>query len=86
MAGLTDGGRLWPAVKRSLSVDLGGVVLPTPVMIASGCGGVARELSGLVELRKVGAVVSRSISLEPRKGTPTPRIAESAAGIVWSTA
>ena len=72
-------------VKRSLSVDLGGVVLPTPVMIASGCGGIARELSGLVELRKVGAVVSRSISLEPRKGTPTPRIAESAAGIVWST-
>ncbi|HEY6566250.1 MAG TPA: dihydroorotate dehydrogenase [Actinomycetota bacterium] len=72
-------------VKRTLSVDLGGVVLPTPVMIASGCGGTGRELSGLADLRKVGAVVSRSISLEPRKGAPTPRIAESPAGIVWST-
>lgn len=72
-------------VKRTLTVDLGGVVLPTPVMIASGCGGTGRELTGLADLRKVGAVVSRSISLEPRKGAPTPRIAESPAGIVWST-
>jgi dihydroorotate dehydrogenase (NAD+) catalytic subunit len=72
-------------VKRTLTVDLGGVVLPTPVMIASGCGGTGRELSGLVDLRKVGALVSRSVSLEPRKGAPTPRLAESAAGIVWST-
>lgn len=72
-------------VKRTLRVELGGVVLPTPVMIAAGCGGTGRELTGLVDLRKVGALVSRSISLEPRKGTPTPRIAESPAGIVWST-
>jgi dihydroorotate dehydrogenase (NAD+) catalytic subunit len=74
-----------PGVKRTLSVDLGGVVLATPVMIAAGCAGTGRDLSGLVDLRKVGAVVSRSISLEPRKGAPTPRIAESPAGIVWST-
>lgn len=72
-------------VRRSLSVDLGGIVLPTPVMIASGCAGTGRELSGLVELRKVGGVVSRTITLEPEKGSPTPRIAESAAGVVWST-
>lgn len=72
-------------VKRTLSVDLGGMVLPTPVMIASGCGGTGRELSGLVDLRKVGALVSRSISMDPRKGSPTPRIAGSSAGVVWST-
>jgi dihydroorotate dehydrogenase (NAD+) catalytic subunit len=72
-------------VKRTLTVDLGGVVVPTPVMIASGCGGTGRELVGLADLRKVGAIVTRSISLEPRKGAPTPRIAESPAGIVWST-
>ncbi len=73
-------------VKRSLSVDLGaGLVLPTPVMVASGCAGTGRELGGLVDLRKVGAIVSRSVTVRPERGTPTPRIAETASGIVWST-
>lgn len=73
-------------VRRTLSVDLGaGLVLPTPVMVASGCAGTGRELGGLVELKKVGAVVSRSITPEPERGSPTPRIAESASGVVWST-
>jgi dihydroorotate dehydrogenase (NAD+) catalytic subunit len=73
-------------VKRTLTVDLGaGLVLPTPVMVASGCAGTGRELGGLVELRKVGAVVSRSVTVRPERGTPTPRIAETASGIVWST-
>ncbi|MEX1264052.1 MAG: dihydroorotate dehydrogenase [Actinomycetota bacterium] len=72
-------------VKRTLSVDLGGIVIPTPVMIAAGCAGTGSELSGLVDLRKVGAVVSRTITLEPEKGSPTPRLAESASGLVWST-
>jgi dihydroorotate dehydrogenase (NAD+) catalytic subunit len=73
-------------VKRTLAVDLGaGLVLPTPVMIAAGCAGTGRELSGLVDLHKVGGVVSRTVTLRPQKGSPTPRIAESPAGIVWST-
>ncbi len=72
-------------VKRTLSVDLRGLALPTPVMVASGCAGTGGELSSLLDLRKVGAVVSRSITLEPDRGSPTPRIDESAAGIVWST-
>lgn len=72
-------------MKRPLAVDLGGIVLATPVMIAAGCAGTGRELSGLVELRKVGAIVSRTISLEPERGSPTPRIAESPSGVVWST-
>jgi dihydroorotate dehydrogenase (NAD+) catalytic subunit len=72
-------------VKRSLAVDLGGIALATPVMIAAGCAGTGRELSGLVELRKVGAIVSRTITLDPERGSPTPRIAESPSGVVWST-
>ncbi|HEY8019378.1 MAG TPA: dihydroorotate dehydrogenase [Actinomycetota bacterium] len=73
-------------MKRTLAVDLGaGLVVPTPVMVASGCAGTGRELGGLIDLRKVGAVVSRSITLEPDRGTSTPRIAESASGAVWST-
>jgi dihydroorotate dehydrogenase (NAD+) catalytic subunit len=72
-------------VKRTLAVDLHGVILPTPVMVASGCAGTGRELAGLADLHKVGGLVSRSITLQPRRGTPTPRIAESPSGIVWST-
>jgi dihydroorotate dehydrogenase (NAD+) catalytic subunit len=72
-------------VKRTLSVDLGGVTIRTPVMIAAGCAGTGAELTGLVDLAKVGAVVSRTITLEPERGSPTPRLAESASGVVWST-
>lgn len=72
-------------VKRTLTVDLGGLTLTTPVMIAAGCGGTGRELSGLVDLRKIGAIVSRTITIVPRKGAPTPRIVESPSGIVWDT-
>jgi len=73
-------------MKRSLAVDLGaGLVLPTPVLVASGCAGSGRELAGLVDLRRVGGLVSRSITLEPRKGSPPPRIAETPSGTVWST-
>jgi len=72
-------------VKRSIAVDLGGLALSTPVMIASGCGGTGRELAGLVDTRRVGAIVTRSITLRPRRGDPTPRIAETPAGIAWST-
>jgi dihydroorotate dehydrogenase (NAD+) catalytic subunit len=73
-------------MKRTLTVDLGaGLVLPTPVLIASGCAGTGRELGGLVDLRKVGGLVSRSITLEARKGSPPPRIAETPSGTVWTT-
>ena len=73
-------------MKPSLAVDLGaGLVLPTPVLVASGCAGTGRELAGLVELRRVGGLVSRSITLEARKGSPPPRIAETPSGTVWST-
>jgi dihydroorotate dehydrogenase (NAD+) catalytic subunit len=72
-------------VKRSVAVDLGGLMLSTPVMIASGCAGTGRELSGLVDTRRMGAIVTRSITLHPRRGDPTPRIIETPAGIAWST-
>jgi dihydroorotate dehydrogenase (NAD+) catalytic subunit len=72
-------------VKRGLAVELPGLTLPTPVMIAAGCAGTGRELGSLVDTRKLGGIASRSITLAPRKGSPTPRIAESASGVLWST-
>ena len=73
-------------MKRTITVDLGaGLVLPTPVIVAAGCAGTGRELSGLVEFKRIGGLVSRSVTLEPRKGSPPPRIAETPSGTVWST-
>ena len=72
-------------VKRTLAVDLAGLELPTPVVIASGCGGTGREVGGLVDPRKVGGIVSRTITVDPRKGSPAPRVAETPSGIVWET-
>jgi dihydroorotate dehydrogenase (NAD+) catalytic subunit len=70
---------------RSIGVDLAGVALATPVLIASGCAGTGKELHGLVELRRIGAIVSRTVTVEPREGSAPPRIVESASGVVWET-
>jgi dihydroorotate dehydrogenase (NAD+) catalytic subunit len=69
-------------VKPTLAVDLGGVRLPTPVLVASGCITTPEELSGLVDLRKVGGIVTRSVTVFPVEGSPPPRMAETASGIL----
>ncbi len=73
------------ASTRSIGVDVAGVALATPVLIASGCAGSGKELHGLADLRRVGGLVSRTITVEPREGSAPPRIVESASGVVWDT-
>ena len=41
-------------VKRTIAVDLAGLALATPVMVASGCAGTGRELAGLIDTRASG--------------------------------
>jgi dihydroorotate dehydrogenase (NAD+) catalytic subunit len=69
-------------VKPTLSVEVAGIHLPTPVMIASGCFSSARELTGLLDLRKVGGIVTRSVTLTPELGAPAPRMAETSSGLL----
>ena len=66
----------------SLAVDLNGVRLPTPVLGASGTFGSGRELSELVDLTKVGGVITKSVTRRPVKGMPTPRMAETPSGML----
>lgn len=68
---------LVPAGKRSLS-------LANPVMTASGTFGNGIEYSRLIDIQRLGAIVSKAISLKPRRGNPQPRIAETAAGMINS--
>lgn len=71
-------------VKPSLAVDLNGLVFPLPVLAAAGCLGTGRDGGGLVDLHRLGGIVTRSLTLQPGKGTSTPRMAETSAGLLTS--
>ena len=63
------------------SLDVGGVRLKSPVMAASGTFGYGTEVP-LCDRRHLGGIVSKGIFLQPRLGTPPPRIAETPSGML----
>jgi dihydroorotate dehydrogenase (NAD+) catalytic subunit len=65
-----------------LSVQVGPIKLKNPVMLASGTVGYGNEISNLTDLNKLGAIVTKSLSLKPRKGNPPQRITETDAGML----
>jgi len=60
------------------------VELPNPILTASGCAGAGRELAQFFDVAKIGAVVTKSVTLAPRAGRPTPRMAETPSGMLNS--
>lgn len=69
-------------MKHSLAVDLQGLRFAHPVLAASGCLATGHDVPGLVDLHKLGGVVSRSLTFGPSKGAPTPRSAETPSGLL----
>ena len=67
-----------------LTARLGDLVLPNPVLTASGCAAAGRELGQFFDVSELGAVVTKSIMLEPRSGRATPRMAETSSGMLNS--
>ena len=65
-----------------MRVDIGSLKLENPVMTASGTFGYAREFENLMNLHRLGAVIVKGISLDPRPGNPPPRIFETACGML----
>lgn len=65
-----------------LRVTIGPLSLANPVMTASGTFGYAQEFETLMNLRRLGAIIVKGISLHPRAGNPPPRIVESACGML----
>jgi dihydroorotate dehydrogenase (NAD+) catalytic subunit len=63
---------------------LGSLELPNPVLTASGCAAAGRELHQFFDVARLGAIVTKSIMLEPRSGRPTPRMAETPSGMLNS--
>jgi dihydroorotate dehydrogenase (NAD+) catalytic subunit len=67
-----------------MTTTLGGCTLPNPVLTASGCAAAGRELHQFFDVAALGAVVTKSIMLQPRSGRPTPRMAETPSGMLNS--
>ncbi|HEY3396686.1 MAG TPA: dihydroorotate dehydrogenase [Armatimonadota bacterium] len=65
-----------------LSVELAGLTLQSPIMVASGTFGYGTEYADLVEVGALGAIVTKGVTLEPRAGNPPPRICETPAGML----
>jgi len=65
-----------------LGVTIGKIKLKNPVMVASGTFGYAEEFEDLVDLRQLGAIVTKTITLKPRQGNPMPRICETSSGML----
>ena len=66
----------------NLSVDLCGVTLKNPVMVASGTFGSGEEFSEFLDLNRLGAVVTKGVASIPWPGNPTPRICETPSGML----
>ena len=66
----------------NMKVNLAGVEFKNPVMEASGTFGSGAEYGEIVDLNKLGAVVTKGVANVPWPGNPTPRIAETASGML----
>lgn len=67
-----------------LKVDLNGLVLKNPVTVASGTFGFGREFVEYLDLNTLGGIMVKGLTLEERKGNPTPRVAETPMGMINS--
>src|SRR4030066_1628208 len=68
--------------KVDLSVQVGSLKFRNPILLASGTVGYGNEMSEFTDLNKLGGIVTKSLSLKPRKGNPPQRIVETPAGML----
>lgn len=65
-------------------VKIGKISFENPIWVASGTFGYGTEIPELVDVEKLGAIVTKSITLNPREGNPPPRIVETSSGMINS--
>ncbi|HUT30526.1 MAG TPA: dihydroorotate dehydrogenase [Sedimentisphaerales bacterium] len=68
--------------KTDISVEFAGLKLANPVFTASGTCGYADELADYMDVGVLGGFITKSITVRPRKGNPTPRIVETDSGML----
>lgn len=67
-----------------LAVRLGRITLRNPIVLASGTCGYVSELAGILDLAKLGGVIPKTVTRQPRAGNPPPRTVETASGLLNS--
>src|SRR5882762_1875830 len=65
-----------------LTVTLGRLHLQNPILVASGTFGYAHEMAGLVDFARLGGVIPKTVTRQPRAGNPPPRTVETASGML----
>ena len=68
--------------RPDMSVEIAGIKLRNPIMPASGTFGYGEEYTPFIDMEKIGAIVTKGLSLKPKAGNPTPRIAETVSGML----
>ncbi len=68
--------------KVDLSVEAGPLKFRNPILLASGTVGYGNEMSEFIDLNTIGGIVTKSLSLKPRKGNPPQRIVETPSGML----
>jgi dihydroorotate dehydrogenase (NAD+) catalytic subunit len=65
-----------------LETDVCGLHFQNPILLAAGTAAYGRELSGVTDLNQLGGIVTKAVSVEPRTGAPSPRVAEFEGGMI----
>ena len=65
-----------------IKINLAGIQLQNPVMVASGTYGYGKEYADFTDINKLGALVTKTVTLNPREGNPPPRTCETPAGML----
>lgn len=68
--------------RGSLAVRVAGLEFQNPIVLAAGTAAYGRELDGVVDLARLGGLVTKAVSPEPRSGAPAPRVAEFHGGMI----
>jgi dihydroorotate dehydrogenase (NAD+) catalytic subunit len=68
----------------NLTTELAGIGLSNPVMLASGTAGYGTELAPVIDLPRLGGIILKSVTVEPSKGNPEPRVWETSSGMLNS--
>ena len=69
-------------MKIDLTTRIKTLTLKNPITVASGTFGTTDEYAGYVDFKKLGAIITKTITVKPRAGNPMPRICETAAGML----
>ncbi len=65
-----------------LTVTLGRLRLANPILVASGTFGYAREMAGVVDFARLGGIIPKTVTRQPRAGNPPPRTVETPSGML----